>query len=186
MSIITGHIGEKSAVAPSTPGAIYLSGPEAQGALVLLERTAQVARQAECLRARCGCVIVDKDGVEIGSGFNGPPGGLVSQRRCERKNELGVGFKSDRTCCTHAEQRAIIDALRRNPARVPGGRLYFCRVDQDGLVKPSGSPYCTICSKAALEVGLAEFVLWHREGICVYPTEEYNDLSYSYGQSSVA
>lgn len=168
---------------PPTPNARYLDGPEEAEALKLLLEAAEVARQAQCLRAKCGTVIVDKYGQEIGRGFNGPPSGRLDQRRCNRKHELGDGFKSDRTCCIHAEGRAILDAVRRHPERVNGGRLYFCRVDDQGQPKRSGVPYCTICSKAALEAGLAEFVLWHEEGICVYPTDEYNDLSFRYGQS---
>jgi deoxycytidylate deaminase len=167
-----------------TPNARYLEGAEEKAALEHLARAAEVARDAECLRAKCGVVIADAQGEEIGAGFNGPPDGRLDQRRCERKHELGDGFKSDRTCCTHAEQRAILDAVRRNPDRVRGGRLYFCRVSDAGDVKRSGTPYCTVCSKAALEAGLAEFVLWHQEGVCVYPADEYNDLSYRYGQSA--
>lgn len=44
----------------------------------------------------------------------------------------------------------------------------------------SGKPYCTICSKLALDVGISEFVLWHNEGICVYNTIEYNEISFGY------
>jgi len=34
----------------------------------------------------------------------------------------------------------------------------------------------------ALDVKIAEFVLWHKEGICVYNTEEYNQLSFEYSE----
>lgn len=49
-----------------------------------------------------------------------------------------------------------------------------------GLILKAGKPYCTICSKMALDVGIAEFVLWHEEGITVYDTKEYNELSFQY------
>ena len=80
----------------------------------------------------------------------------------------------------HAEQRAIMDALRNYPNAIDGSRLYFVRLSGDGEVKFSGAPYCTICSKMSLDVGIKEFVLHHEEGICVYDTEEYNTLSYLY------
>jgi len=146
-----------------------------------IDAAAEVAVHATCLRAKCGSVIV-KDGAVIGSGYNAPPGGKVSQQRCLRKGELKEGFKSDRTCCVHAEQRAIMDALARNPEKLAGSTLYFARVDSEGNSEFSGKPYCTICSKMALDVGIAHFVLFHKEGITAYDTEEYNDLSFAYPQ----
>ena len=73
-----------------------------------------------------------------------------------------------------------MDALRRNPDKLPGSALYFIRLDEEGKPKFSGQPYCTICSKLALDQGLAEFILWHESGITAYPTDEYNDLSYDF------
>ena len=143
----------------------------------------RVATQAQCGRAKCGCVLVS-DGVIIGEGFNRPPGGLENQRRCHRKYEIGPGFRSDRTCCMHAEQRAILNALLRYPEKVMGSKLYFCRVDEAGLRIFSGKPYCTICSKMALEVGVAAFVLEHAEGLINYETQEYNDLSFADGKTA--
>ena len=58
--------------------------------------------------------------------------------------------------------------------------LYFIRPDQEGKITKAGEPYCTICSKMALEVGVKNFHLWHTEGIVAYNTEEYNILSYQY------
>lgn len=87
---------------------------------------------------------------------------------------------TDKTCCVHAEQRAIMDALRKNSEKLSGSRLYFIRLDKAGNTSKAGKPYCTICSKMALDAGISEFVLWHEEGICVYDTEEYNTLSYEY------
>lgn len=140
---------------------------------------ADEARRAECGRARCGSVIVSADGEVIGRGWNGPPGGVHSQRRCERKQELSPTFKSDRTCCVHAEWRAILEAVRTHPMKVAGATLYFTRVNEVGEVEYSGEPYCTICSKLALEVGLGFFALWHEEGIRLYDTVDYNDRSFS-------
>ncbi len=82
----------------------------------------------------------------------------------------------------HAEQRAIMDALKSNPGKLPGSRLYVTRLDgggrQEGL---SGDPYCTICSKMALDVGITEFALPCEDGIRVYDAAEYNTLSFQYG-----
>jgi Cytidine and deoxycytidylate deaminase zinc-binding region len=138
---------------------------------------ARVARSALCKRAKCGAVIV-ADGSVIGEGYNAPPQDDLGQACCEAPVAFVVKPKSDRTCCVHAEWRAICDALRRNAALVPGATLYFTRVDEAGEILRSGPPYCTVCSRLALDVGLSAFALWHEEGIGLYPTDAYNRLSY--------
>lgn len=158
-----------------------LSGWEAVQAERWLEESRKVALQSGCLRARCGTVIVRQFGSEeiIASGYNEPPLGQKENKRCLRKHEIKPGFKSDRTCCIHAEQNAIMRAMHR-VNDLPFSRLYFVRLSDDDQIKPSGKPYCTICSKMALHSGIAEFVLLHKEGITVYGTQEYNDLSFEY------
>ena len=34
----------------------------------------------------------------------------------------------------------------------------------------------------ALDAGIKKFVLWHEQGICIYDTEEYNEISFNYGK----
>lgn len=158
-----------------------LSGWEAQQAMRWFEEAQKIALQSKCLRAKCGTVIVKQFGSEeiIGSGFNEPPRGREENMLCQRKHEIQPGFKSDKTCCIHAEQQAIMRAMKREEV-LPYCRLYFVRLNDDGQIKPSGQPYCTICSKMALHAGIAEFSLIHKEGIAVYDTKEYNDLSFQY------
>ncbi len=161
----------------------YLSGREEEEAIHFIRTAADVAKNATCIRAKCGSVIVNK-GEIIGSGFNSPPAGLESQRRCSiPKNTYDIKV-TDKTCCVHAEQRAIMDALSRNPDKIKGSRLYFIRLDKSGNNEKAGKPYCTICSKMALDSGISEFVLWHEKGVCVYDTQEYNSLSYNYKSGS--
>lgn len=146
-----------------------------------IEYAAALAREhSRCGRSKCGSVIV-RDGVVIGEGFNSPPGQLESQSRCARKHELKDGFKSDRTCCVHAEQRAVMDALKHRSGFLKGSTLYFVRLDDQNQPQASGKPYCTICSKMALDAEIGWFVLWHGgDEITAYETEEYNDLSFAY------
>lgn len=144
-----------------------------------MRTAAEVAKRATCGRSKCGSVIV-RDGEVIGEGFNSPAGNLESQRRCGADKSSYHRKVTDKTCCIHAEERAIMDALRRHPDQVAGSTLYFIRLDKEGKPKFSGRPYCTICSKLALDVGIAEFVLWHESDITAYPTDEYNDLSYKF------
>lgn len=137
-----------------------------------------VARKATCQRSKCGSIVV-KDEVIIGEGFNSPPQDLESSRRCAVKKSEYHQKVTDKTCCVHAEQRAIMDALAKNPDKIEGSRLYFLRLKDDA---PSfaGKPYCTICSKMALDVGIAEFVLLRENGMNVYKAEEYNTVSFDY------
>ena len=155
----------------------FLTGTEEQESTHWLNEAGRVARKALCLRAKCGTVIV-KDGELIGEGYNAPPQDNLAHRMCHVVRELPKNYKHDQTCCMHAEWRAILDAAARNPAKVKGSRLYFVRVTDSGELKRSRKPYCTVCSRMALDTGIAEFVLWQERGFAVYPTDEYNTLSY--------
>jgi deoxycytidylate deaminase len=154
-----------------------LKESEEKEATQWFKRAAKVAQQSTCLRAQAGSVIV-KGGTLIGEGFNGPPAGQTLDQCL--KDGLSSKFKSDKTCCVHAEQRAIMDALVKNPDKIKGSRIYFIRLDENGHMAKAGKPYCTICSKMALDAGISEYALWHQEGIGVYDTEEYNRLSFQY------
>lgn len=156
----------------------FLHGEKEKEAIRWMDEAARVARNALCQNAKCGTVIVS-DGKIIGEGYNAPPLDKEENRTCNK--EFGSGKpKFDRTCCMHAEWRAIMDALRKNPNRLIGSKLYFSRVGANGEIKRAGRPYCTVCSRMALDAGIDKFVLWHEEGICEYPTNEYDELSYGY------
>ena len=154
-----------------------LSGEEARKGLEYIDNAAIAAAYSCCFRSKCGSVIV-KDDVIIGKGSNAPPLDIRLEQCL--KDTLPADFKSDKTCCLHAEQRAIVDALQYHPDQLSGSRLYFVRLDEQGQKKKSGDPYCTICSKFALDMGVTEFVLYREEGICVYDTFEYNELSFRF------
>jgi len=156
-----------------------LKGNEEKEAMKFIDEAAKVALNATCTRSKCGCVIV-KDGKIIGEGFNSPARGLESQRRCDNSKDSYDKKVTDKTCCVHAEQRAIMDALKKNSSKIAGSRLYFIRLDENDVKIMAGQPYCTICSKMALDSGIAEFVLWHESGMTVYATDEYNDLSFRF------
>jgi deoxycytidylate deaminase len=157
----------------------FLSGEDAEMVMRSVREAARVAGNASCTRSKCGAIIVN-GGKIIGTGFNSPPGEIEEQRRCKNSKADYDSKVTDKTCCVHAEQRAIMNALRNNSGKILGSRLYFVRLDGDGEISFAGKPYCTICSKMALDVGIKEFVLYHEEGVCVYDTEEYNDLSFEY------
>lgn len=136
------------------------------------------AKKALCLRDKCGAVVVLNNKI-IGRGFNAPAGNKTSCRKCELNLINSSKPKSDRTCCMHAEWRAILDAIK-NVKDITGSTLYFTRIDTVGNILKSGKPYCTVCSRLALDSRIELFVLWHEEGIKIYKTDEYNELSYKF------
>lgn len=140
-----------------------------------------IAQQATCERSKCGSIIV-KDWIIIWKWYNSPAKNLESQRRCSCDKNSYHKKVTDKTCCIHAEQRALFDALRNNPNKIEWATLYFIRLNKENQPSKAWKPYCTICSKMALELWIKEFVLYHEEGITAYDTEEYNSLSYQYNE----
>lgn len=145
-----------------------------------LDLAAVEAVEATCLRSKCGSVVVG-GGRVLGRGSNSLPGGVAPTSCRKEDGSLAAGFKSDRTCCVHAEVRAIMGAVTSGED-VRDATLFFTRVDAEGARVPSGAPYCTICSKFALDAGVAFFVLEHDYGVVLYPTWLYNEVSFAYGQ----
>ena len=147
--------------------------------LDFIKKAGNTAKNSTCQRSKCGAIIVKDDEI-IGQGYNSPPYNLESQRRCYNPKTKYNQKVTDKTCCIHAEQRAIFDALKNNPDKLENSSLYFIRLDENENLSYAGEPYCTICSKMALDVGIMFFILYYREGVYGYDTKEYNDLSYNY------
>jgi deoxycytidylate deaminase len=141
------------------------------------EMAGEEAKKSLCLRDKCGALVV-LDGNVIGRGYNGPPT-ASSQKMCTREYSSSKKPKSDKTCCVHAEWRAIMECVRLN-IPLQKSILYFTRVDESGNLLYSGDPYCTVCSRLALDVGIGFFALYHESGIRLYTTDEYNILSYDF------
>jgi len=139
------------------------------------------AQRATCSRAHCGSVLVSADGQVIGEGYNAPPLGDESQRMCDVQLDKTMKQNNDKTCCVHAEWNAIIDALSTHGAKVPGSTLYFMRVNEAGEFTEAGDPYCTVCSRLALQSGVATFALWNN-GPELFDTRDYNETSYAFYQ----
>ncbi len=144
-----------------------------------MKEAAKVAEKSLCLHAKCGTVIVKDDEI-IGVGYNAPPLDNEKNRKCLDEYDFSGKPKHDHTCCMYAEWRAILDAMKENGEKVKGSNLYFTRVDENGNILKSGKPFCTVCSRFALDSGVSSFLLWHKDGVCSCDTEEYNNLSYDY------
>lgn len=136
-----------------------------------------VAIKSKCKRSKCGSIIVYNN-KQIGLGWNSMPCDILGE--CF-KDSLSPEFKSDKTCCVHAEQRAIIDALSNGfEKELKESTLFFLRLDEKDNPKYSGDPYCSICSKLALDVGIKNFALYRKNGWNIYNTEEYNKITFKY------
>lgn len=136
------------------------------------------AKLATCKRAKCDTVIV-KNYKIIGRGFNSPAGN--SKLLCHVDKKILHEKVVDKTCCVHAERRAMDNALSNfNKEALKGSVIFFSRVDEEGNTLFSGEPYCTRCSKDALDIGILKWVLRHESGIYVYDAKEYHELSRNY------
>jgi len=161
----------------------HLTGAKEIEAQKWMMKASEVAVRALCKKAKCGTVIVQNNEI-IGMGYNAPALDKEEHRMCDDEYKPGKP-KYDQTCCIHAEWRAIVDALKHNSEKISGSTLYFLRVGRDGEIKKSGKPFCTVCSRLALDSGIKTFVLWHEEGITEYPTPLYNRMSYEYSPQTI-
>ena len=141
------------------------------------EQAAAVAKSATCLKAKCGTVIV-KDGLILGTGYNSPALDDEGQRLCSYPMKTEIRPKYDKTCCIHAEWRAVLEACKTHPDKLEGSTLYFMRIDEAGAFTDAGEPFCTTCSRFAMEAGIGEFALYNQDGADVYTLAEYNLKSY--------
>lgn len=140
---------------------------------------AMVAQEATCRRARCGAVIV-QDGEVIGEGYNSPPLNDEGQRMCDSPKDVARKPKYDKTCCLHAEWRAVLDAYKKNAQKVKGATLYFVRLGEAANFDDFGQPFCTTCSRLMMEAELSDYRVWNNSGVDVYPLAEYNQKTYEF------
>lgn len=149
-------------------------------ALNYLRLAEKEARRSTCENARNGAVIV-RQGRVIGRGFNSPPLNKKEFRTCLDEYPIPKEkVKFDRTCCVHAEWRAVMDALQNHTRSIRGSKLYHVRLDEKGRVVKMDKPFCTTCSRIILDSGVKEFVTWHKKGVISYPAGEFNRLSYKF------
>jgi len=157
-----------------------LEGKEEKNARYYMDKAINVAGYATCLKRKCGAVIVSEE-IIIGEGFNSPAQNSELNRVCMEDKKSLDNKVTDKTCCAHAEIRALEDALDKyNKLKLKRAVLFFASVDENGEKIFSGKPYCTICSKSALDKGLKGWVLEHEEGLYFYGAKEYHDLSRNY------
>ena len=135
-------------------------------------RAQVVAERSTCLRRKVGAIIVNKDGVELSSGYSGAP------RKMEHCIDIGVCLRTDlkipsgqqyELCrSVHAEQNAIINAARTGVS-IMGAEMYISSErskdsysnedEKDKIYAP-----CIICKKEIINIGLTA-VHMREEGV---------------------
>ena len=148
-------------------------------------RAKVVAERSTCLRRRVGAIIVDKDGVELSSGYSGAPRhtehciDIGKCLRWELKIPSGQNYELCRA--VHAEQNAIINAARVG-SRIVGGIMYISSEkfedtypDDDDKTKTYGP--CIICKKEIINAGLkAVYMREENVGEKCFTVEQITDM----------
>jgi len=150
-----------------------------------LNRARVVAEMSTCLRRKVGAIIVDKDGVELSSGYSGAPRNtkhcfdIGNCLRTDLKIPSGQNYELCRG--VHAEQNAIINAARTG-AKIVDGEMYISsekmkdgytnRNEKDKIYGP-----CIICKKEIINAGLRS-VHMREEGVGEenYTVEQIKEL----------
>jgi dCMP deaminase len=156
-----------------------LAPSQALRARGFLAQAAEVAKESKCRKAHCGAVVV-LDNQVVGRGYNAPPQDRSDLATCSYVyNANSAKPRYDQTCCLHAEWRAVLDAA--GTGRMPqNASLYFLRLLHDDSWDSEDNPYCTVCSRLILDVGIAEICVPSSSGIVSYPAEEFYRLSYDF------
>jgi dCMP deaminase len=124
------------------------------------------------LRRRIGAIIVDKEGVQLSSGYVGAPRNVehcIDIGKCLRMDlKIPSGQHYELCRSVHAEQNAIINAARTGASTV-GGEMYISSEklkgaysNEDGEEKIYGP--CIICKKEIINAGLTA-VHMREEGV---------------------
>jgi len=132
------------------------------------------ADKSPCCKGKAGAIVFRNDMV-LGRGYNRPPLNMPVAS-CEKEEIPVPNFYG--TCCLHAEDLALEDALINHGRQaLVDSAIIFARKSIDGTELYAKEPSCYECSKKALDKGLSWFVLRHEHGMVAYNTFYYNELS---------
>ena len=156
-----------------------LSPTNALRARSFLARAAEAAKESKCRKAHCGAIVVVDEQI-VGRGYNAPPQDRSDFGTCSWPyNADSAKPRYDQTCCLHAEWRAVLDAA--STGLLPcNASLYFLRLLPDDRWAEEDNPYCTVCSRLILDVGITEIYVPNSRGIVSYSAEEFYRLSYEF------
>lgn len=136
----------------------------------IIEAARQVALRSPCAKSKRGVVLFnpmllpsrpllgDSAGAIATLGYNGPPPGFACKDTMVCRGNCAE-------VCLHAEQRAIMDALRFSVSSIDGLELVHIKVvpgpePGGGGIVATGPPSCLQCSRIIAEVHLRAVWLW--------------------------
>ena len=139
----------------------------------------RASEKSSCLKTHVGAVIV-KDEKMIASGANVLPDGSKC-KSCPREG-LASGEKAELCTAIHAEQEALMDALRKH-VDVKGAVMYVGKIKR-GVKEPATKMFCPWCSKLVLASGLSGIIFYAPGGGCLSLTpKEFDDQTQAYLRS---
>jgi len=147
---------------------IYLEGKEKAEAEKWMKYAQKEAEKSPCHKSKRGVVIISPSGLIVGKGFNRPPGDF----KCEQN--ICSKICSDYT--VHAEMIAMHDTLTTGLYALKGTILYHAKI-KNGIVIPVSKPSCVDCSKHIYDWGIGAVVLQLEEGLMLYDSREFHELS---------
>jgi dCMP deaminase len=116
------------------------------------------AKQSSCLRRHYGCVIINKNGYIVSTGYNGSPRG---KDHCTKigwclRNELNIpaGSNYEKCCSIHDLQNALIQAGKEAEGCI--SYLYGYDVTTSHPIIPYP---CFLCTKMAINAGLLKAIM---------------------------
>jgi len=131
-----------------------------------LQIASQVATRSTCLKLRLGAIIVDKDGVILSTGYNGPARGsynCTDLGYCLKERAGAESGSYDFCPAVHAEENAIINAARSG-MRVKDAALFLSAAPRLTKDEKATAEYwyaqgpCPRCRRAIINAGLSKVV----------------------------
>jgi len=126
-----------------------------------LDIALKVSARSTCIRRKYGAIIV-KEGIIVGSGYNGSARGVIN---CDEvgcaKDLLQQGHYGSYEYCTavHAEENAIINSNRDD--RI-GAILYIAGTDRHGQIVKAVP--CMRCKRKIINARIKEVIILSNEG----------------------
>ncbi len=133
------------------------------------------AKKAKCQKSHFGAIIV-KEGIVLAKGHNKPIDKICEVCLRKEKN-IGSGINSELCFSIHAEQNALLQALK-NTKDISNAVMYIGHIKDGQIQKFSGKPYCTICSRLIAGSELKGVIFYTGDNYLLLTTKEFNEKSF--------
>jgi len=132
-----------------------------------------VSERSTCLRAHCGAIIVNKDGI-LSTGYNGNPRGTVNC--CDVGTCPRASFKpqegTELCNAVHGEMNALMNLCRHGGASTIGSTLFVWFKRLDTSINTYNKP-CDNCMKHLINAGIKYIINYteDQDKICIDASE---------------